>query len=67
MILRVMIIIVMIFVLIIIMINTITIRFLYNLKPQDSFGRFVFKKFSIFRKWTIPSESTSKPTGNCIE
>ena len=37
------------------------------LKPQDSFGRFVLKFFSIFRKWTIPSESTIKPTGNCFE
>ena len=36
------------------------------IKPQDSFGRFVFKNL-IFRKWTIPSESTIKPTGNCFE
>ena len=37
------------------------------LKPQDSFGRFVNFFFLIFRKWTIPSESTIKPTGNCFE
>ena len=30
------------------------------------FGRFV-KIFLIFRKWTIPSESTIKPTSNCFE
>ena len=42
------------------------ITILQNLKPQDSFGRFV-KNLSIFRKWTIPSESTIKPTGNCFE
>ena len=27
----------------------------------------LLKNFSIFRKWTIPSESTIKPTGNCFE
>ena len=27
----------------------------------------LFKNLSIFRKWTILSESTSKPTGNCFE
>ena len=27
----------------------------------------LLKFFSIFSKWTIPSESTIKPTGNCFE
>ena len=39
----------------------------HTLKPQDSFGKFVLKKFLIFRKWTIPSESTIKPISNCFE
>ena len=33
-----------------------------TLKPQDSFGGFNKFFFSIFRKYTKPSESTIKPT-----
>ena len=38
-----------------------------HLKPQDSFGGFNNFFFSIFRKYTKPSESTIKPTENCFE
>ena len=37
------------------------------LKPEDSFGGFEEKKFSIYRKYTKPSESTIKPTENSFE
>ena len=46
------------------------IKRMNKLKPQDSFGRFVKKKKKkkmIFRKWTIPSQSTIKPARKCFE
>ena len=51
-----------------ILIQILFVKFAFILKATiDSFGGFDNNFFSIFRKYTKPSESTIKPTENCFE